>query len=166
MVSGLPQPRRFWKLHLSGMGLFELKIYKVFKVFFKNSNPMMFQVGHFVLFCLFSVIDRYEWYWMGNDILLCNFYFYVGFFLLAYFASPGNSHCFYRGTVECSFSCIYFCEHIIIEKKLVSMSTTIENIFEGSLMFFSWCTRVFFLGVQIIRGDKTFGWEIFARISS
>ena len=42
---------------------------------------------------------------------------YVGFFSLAYFISPGNSHYCYWDTVECIFSCIYFCEHIIVKKK-------------------------------------------------
>ena len=44
------------------------------------------------------------------------FVFFV-VFLLAYFVSPGNSHDCYRGTVECICSYIYFCEHIIIDKK-------------------------------------------------
>ena len=43
----------------------------------------------------------------------------MGFFVsLAYFVSPDNSHCCYPGNVECIFSCMYFCEHIIREKKL------------------------------------------------
>ena len=56
-----------------------------------------------------------------------NFYFLIFtnlilvFILASFFCehislSPGNSHYSYRGTVECIFSCIYFCEHVTIEK--------------------------------------------------
>ena len=69
------------------------------------------------------------------------------FFLLAYFVSPGNSHYCYRGTVECSFSCIYFCEHIIIEKK---------NDFE--ILFFNSFSCKFFekLGPSILCSQNWF----------
>ena len=35
-------------------------------VFFTNLNLMEFQVRHLALFLLFSVINRFEWFWMGS----------------------------------------------------------------------------------------------------
>ena len=35
-------------------------------VFFTNLSLMEFQVRYLVLFLLFSVIDGFEWFWMGN----------------------------------------------------------------------------------------------------
>ena len=41
--------------------------------FFTNLSLMEFQIRFLALFCLFSVIDSYQWFWMGsyhNNILL------------------------------------------------------------------------------------------------
>ena len=35
-------------------------------VFFRNSNPMEFQVGYLALLRLSSVIDSFRWFWMGS----------------------------------------------------------------------------------------------------
>ena len=35
-------------------------------VFFTNVSVMEFQVRYFVLFHFFSVIDCFEWFWMGS----------------------------------------------------------------------------------------------------
>ena len=47
--------------------------------------------------------------------------------LLAYFVSPSNLHYCYQGTVECIFSCIYFCENINIEKKVIQTTSLIQT---------------------------------------
>ena len=35
-------------------------------LFFKNLSLIEFQVRYFILFLLFSVIDSFEWFWMGS----------------------------------------------------------------------------------------------------
>ena len=59
---------------LTGLGLLELQhlIYPRLLtwfgmlVFFTNFSLMKFQVRYFALFLLFSVIDGFEWFWMGS----------------------------------------------------------------------------------------------------
>ena len=35
-------------------------------VFFTNLSLMEFQVRYLIIFCLFLVIDSFQWFWMGN----------------------------------------------------------------------------------------------------
>ena len=59
---------------LTGLGLLELQHFIYLRlltgfsmlVFFTNLSLMEFQVRYLALFLLFSVIDGFEWFWMGN----------------------------------------------------------------------------------------------------
>ena len=83
MVSGLLDLLQtyYWHLYLIkllllliGLGLLKLwhlinpRLSAVCGIlfFFTNSNFMEFQARYLVLFCLFSVIDNFRWFWMEN----------------------------------------------------------------------------------------------------
>ena len=82
MILGLlDQLQIFWQLHLiellgllTGLGLLELwhliypRLLTGFGmlVFFTNLSFMEFQVRYLALFLLFSVVDSFEWFWMGS----------------------------------------------------------------------------------------------------
>ena len=37
-------------------------------IFFTNLSLMEFRVRYLVLLCLFSIIDGFEWFWMGSPL--------------------------------------------------------------------------------------------------
>ena len=68
-----------------------------------------------MLWLIFSLI--YPASFSFYILIFTDLIFALMFFLLGCFSSTSNSHYCYHGTVECIFSCIYFCEHIIYYRK-------------------------------------------------
>ena len=75
--------------------------------------------------------------WFLHILLFNLFLFCFCFvFFVTIFRFHGNLHYCYRGTAECIFSRIYFCEHITMEKKNMAVGFIAMHSFHVSCILF------------------------------